>query len=218
MFKAQRYIQSRGKKKNVIVEDVNGIINNDDRKIEIITEYFKNCFYSENEANFPNIKPSKLDPPFEKNEIIKAVKSLKCNRATGIDELNAELIKYGSDQSHKHITDLLNDICEKGDYPEEIKTGILTPLPKPGKPKGPVQNLRPVILLSVLRKILAICTVNRLENKLRPLIPVTQCAYTAGRSATELAFSFKLLCEKAINSTNFSIHLLMLDISYEQSF
>ena len=63
----------------------------------------------------------------------------------------------------KYIQDTLNQIIESGIYAEKIKTGILNPLRKPGKPKGPVQNLRPVILLSVLRKILAVCTINRLD-------------------------------------------------------
>ena len=35
------------------------------------------------------------------------------------------------------------------------------PLPNPGKPEGPVKNLRPIIQSSILRKILAIITINR---------------------------------------------------------
>ena len=107
----------------------------------------------------------------------------------------------------------MNQLIETGIYPEEINTGILNPLQKPGKPKGPVQNLRPVILLSVLRKILAVCTINRLDSKLRSIIPISQCAYSKGRSTAELIFTFKLLCEKAIISENYSINLLMLDMS-----
>ena len=75
-------------------------------------------------------------------------------------------------------------------YPEEIKTGISNPLRKPGKGKGPVQNLRPVILLSVLRKIQAVCTINRLDSKLRSIIPISQCAYSRGRSTMELILTF----------------------------
>ena len=124
-----------------------------------------------------------------------------------------ELIKYGPKILHEYRKDTLNQIIETGIYPEEIKTGILNPLQKPGKPKGPVQNLRPVILLSVLRKILAVCTINRLDSKLRSIIPISQCAYSKRRSTTELIFTFKVLCEKAIISENYSINLLMLDMS-----
>ena len=37
-----------------------------------------------------------------------------------------------------------------GDCPKEINHGILVPLQKPGKPRGPASNLRPIILLSTL--------------------------------------------------------------------
>ena len=74
------------------------------------------------------------------------------------------------------------------------------PLQKPGKRKGVVENLRPVILLSVLRKILAIIVIHRIYDKLDNQIPVTQAAYRGGRSTTEHVFSFKILAEKAVTS------------------
>ena len=56
---------------------------------------------------------------------------------------------------YEEIADIFNIMAETGEYPREIKTGVLVPLQKPGKPKGPVENLRPIILLSVLRKDLS---------------------------------------------------------------
>ena len=80
---------------------------------------------------------------------------------------------------------LLNTIAETGEYPKEIKPGQIPPLQKPGKPKGPAENLRPIILLSTLRKILAICLIERISNRLHEkLIPVTQTAYTSNSSTT----------------------------------
>jgi hypothetical protein len=71
-----------------------------------------------------------------------------------------------------------------------------------------------VILLSILRKILAICVIRRINDRVRnEIIPITQAAYTEGRSTTELVFTFKLLAEKAITSENYEINLLMLDMS-----
>ena len=56
-------------------------------------------------------------------------------------------------------------------YPREIVQGMITAIQKLGKPKGPVQNLRPIILLSVLRKILAICLNQRITTKIDTEIP-----------------------------------------------
>ena len=67
-------------------------------------------------------------------------------------------------------------------------------------PPGPPANLRPIILLSVIRKILAICMIRRTSRKLSNKIPITQAAYRVGRSTTDNVFNFKVLAEKAITS------------------
>ena len=123
-------------------------------------------------------------------------------------------MKYAPSEIKEEIVLLLNTIAETGEYPKEIKLGQLTPLQKPGKPKGPPENLRPVILLSTLRKILAICLIKRISKRLHEkIIPVTQTAYTSNRSTTELVFTFKVLAEKAITSIGYETNLLLLDMS-----
>ena len=144
----------------------------------------------------------------------KAISSLKNNKSSGCDNIRSEHLKYAPIEIHTEIAELLNSTAENGEYPKEIKIGHLTPLPKPGKPKGPVENLRPNVLLSILRKILAICVIRRIDERVRKfIIPNTQAAYTKGRSTTELIFAFKLLAEKAVTSSNYEINLLMLDMS-----
>ncbi|PIK51267.1 putative RNA-directed DNA polymerase from mobile element jockey-like [Apostichopus japonicus] len=44
------------------------------------------------------------------------------------------------------------------------------------------------------------------------ILPITQTAYTSGRCTAELVFAFKVLAEKAITSTGYTINLLMLDM------
>ena len=100
-----------------------------------------------------------------------------------------------------------------GDYPNELKVGILSPLPKPGKAKGPPENLRPIILLSIIRKILTISMMRRTWDRVQHLIPLSQAAYQAGRSTTEQVYAVKTLAEKAITSNDYTVHILMLDMS-----
>ena len=87
------------------------------------------------------------------------------------------------------------------------------PAQKPGKPKGHVQNLRPITLLSMKRIVLAVCMKKRIVDKLDAEIPPSQAAYRAGRSTIEHVFAAKVLVEKVITSANYPIHLLMLDMS-----
>ena len=154
-----------------------------------------------------------LTTPFDKEEIEKAARKLKNNKSTGIDEIKAELIKYAPENVFETIADIYNTTAKSGKHPEELIAGILTPLQKPGKAKGPPENLRPIILLSILRKILTICLLKRIWKRLKTRIPLNQAAYQPGRSTTEQIFAIKVLCEKAITSDDYKLYILLLDMS-----
>ena len=105
------------------------------------------------------------------------------------------------------------EMTKNGNIPEEVIAGVLVPLPNPGKPQGPPANLRPIILLSILRKILAICMIKRIQEKIENRIPLSQAAYRAQRSTTEHVFTCKILAEKAITSECYETTILLLDMS-----
>ena len=107
---------------------------------------------------------------------------MKNGKSSGTDDIHAEHIKYAPPSIHENI---LNTTAKDGNPPYEPKIGILTPLPKPGKKKGPPEKLRPTILLSLLRKLLTICLVRRTWDRLKTRIPLDQAAYQEGRSTTE---------------------------------
>ena len=83
------------------------------------------------------------------------------------------------------------------------------PHQKLGKKKGPPENLHPIILLSVIRKILTICMLDCTWNHLKNEIPLKQAAYQPGQSTTENVHAIKLLAEKAILSSDYHIYLLL---------
>ena len=85
-----------------------------------------------------------MKPEYNAEENETAAKKLKNNKAAGCDEVSAELIKYGCRELYKQIASLLNATGETGDYPEEIRRGILTTLAKPPK-KDERVNVRPII-------------------------------------------------------------------------
>ena len=181
---------------------------------DIITRHFSNMLAPDSfKNNFISYKPCEMTTPFNSEEIEEAAHRLKNNKSTGIDEIKAELIKYAPTNVFKMIADIYNTTAKTGEHPEEITLGILTPLQKPGKPKGPPENLRPIILLSMLRKILTICLLKRIWARLKTKIPPNQAAYQPGRSTTEQVFAIKILCEKAIISNDYKLHLLLLDMS-----
>ena len=103
---------------------------------------------------------------FTSSEIRKAVWTLKNNKSPGMDQINVELIKYSPEVVYEKIPAIYNNIAAIGKHPNEMTHGILRALQKPGKPKGPTSNLRPIILLFALRKILAVCIMKRINSRL----------------------------------------------------
>lgn len=121
----------------------------------------------------PDIQPTAMTTPFTSAEIRKAVFKIKSGKIPGCDGIQIELIKNAPTKILEVIADIYNNLAETGDCPKEITYGLLRPLQKPGKPKGPVSNLRPIILLPILRKILAACIMVRIKTKLSNEIPLT---------------------------------------------
>ena len=212
---AIRQLKSLKKKKALLVKNEEGeILCNTEDQIEIISEHFKKMLAPTlHDENIKTFEPMELNQPFTISEIRKAVKSMKNGKSSGCDEMYSEYLKYAPDTIIEEITHILNETAKTGNFPKELRIGILTPLPKPGKKQGPPSNLRPIILLSILRKILAICVINRCWEKMSREIPRDQAAYQAGRSTTEQVFAIKILAEKAITSSNYKLYLLLLDMS-----
>ena len=79
------------------------------------------------------------------NKVTKSVTKLNNNRAPGYDKITTEMIKYCPEELHQKITSILNN-CISNKLDINAGFGLLAPLQKPGKTKGPLTNFRPVIL------------------------------------------------------------------------
>ena len=160
-----------------------------------------------------DIETKKIKRPFTDVEIRQVVSRLKNNKNTGIDDINAEMIRYIPKIVYQQITDIFNEMAKTGNIPDEVIEGVLIPLPKPGKPQGPPATLRPIILLPILKKILPICMIKRIQEKIENRIPLSQAAYRTDISKTEHVFTCKILAEKAITSECYETTILLLDMS-----
>ena len=201
-----------------IKDEKNVMAGTDVRKAEIITKYFQRMFDPEgSDRTIPSYPPTKMTSPFTGAEIQGAAKKLKNGKSgDGIDTLHSEYIKYADITIHNYISDIYNEVAETGNYPKELKVGVLTPIQKPNKNQksgGVLDHLRPIMLLSVLRKILTICIISRIWDRLKTRIPAEQAAYQGGRSTTEQVLSIKLLAEKAINASDYKVFLSLFDMS-----
>ena len=69
-----------------------------------------------------------MNTPFTATDVETAVKKLKNNKSAGIDQLKTEQLKKGPSNVYGEIADIFNIMAETGEYPREIKTGVLVPL------------------------------------------------------------------------------------------
>ena len=78
-----------------------------------------------------------------------------------------------------------------------INSGELIAIPKPGKPKGPPKNLRPITVLNTIRKALSIITLHRIRPHIEEYLSHSQSGFRPERSTSDVAWTHKWLAAKA---------------------
>ncbi|XP_064638347.1 uncharacterized protein LOC135494360 [Lineus longissimus] len=90
-----------------------------------------------------------LDQPFTVDEIKAEIRTLKHDKACGIDGISNEQIKYGGHALHTLLASLFNSILKTPHVPKPAKQGVIHTLYKgKGKDKNAPQGYRPITLLS----------------------------------------------------------------------
>ena len=97
----------------------------------------------------PDLILTTMKISFATNEIKSAVRKCKSNKNPGKDEIFVELINSAPDIVYEQIAKIYNSISENSEHLNEITHVILRLLPKPGKPKDPPSNLRPITLHAI---------------------------------------------------------------------
>ena len=182
MYEAANFLRRLKPKEKLIIQSKEGKTSNPKDCAEILTEHFQGVFYNKNYKPIPEIQPTEMKTPFTEEEIQRVIMSMKNNKSGGCDLMTPELIKYGDKEISKGIASVLNNTAKTGKYPQELKKGILIPLPKPNKAKGPPANCRPVILLLTLRKILTIIMIRRTVKNARKHPSNSSCVPSRARN------------------------------------
>lgn len=212
-FKAIRSLQRKEDQTILIKNEKNETILNPVEQEKHIRNYFQKALNMENPEPAKIITPSIMKTPFTTKEIQANIKYMKKGKSCPSEDIEADLLIASPTCIHESIANIFNEIAETGNLPENLTKANLIPLPKPGKPKGPVANLRPIMLLSTIRKLLAICMLKRIEEKINKYIPPTQAAYRKGRGTSEHTLACKMIAEDAYTSDNYTAYLIMLDMS-----
>ena len=95
------------------------------------------------------------------------------------------------------------------------RQGVIVCIPKEGKPKRFVKNLRPITLLSVQYKIASACIANRLKTVLPNLIHHSQRGFLKGRYIGE---SIRMLYDTIMYADKYDIPGMILAVDFEKAF
>jgi hypothetical protein len=117
-------------------------------------------------------------------------------RAAGHDGITVEMLRAGGRPVVSFLTQFFNLIIRTEVVPKDFNLGLLVPLLKPGK-RARKENFRPVMLLSVLRKLLAVIILERAKPLLYGEIRERQAGFRSGRSTADGVFFIRMMCERA---------------------
>lgn len=176
-----------------------------------MSDHFKSKFH-DNSLDFEGLNEiGPLEKPITEEEVMESVRKMPNGRAAGFDGVKVEHIKYGPRILITTLTEMLNDIYSQGaEHP--IGRGVLIPLQKPGKKRGPLKNFRPVILLPVLRKILSTIVLARTKTATEEYLAPSQSAYRTGRSTTDIVWTHKWLIARVLKYRT-EVHITGVDMS-----
>lgn len=136
---------------------------------------------------------------------------LKNNKAPGVDDVPGELWKYGGGAVQSRIYELVINIWNKEQQPEEFNVGVLCPIHKKGSRKKS-NNYRGIALLPTAYKILSYVLLKRLELYAEGILGDYQCGFRQNRSTTDQLFLLKQLMEKRWEYAK-DIHSLFVDFT-----
>ena len=213
MFKATRLLNQKTFE-NPKVEDLDGkLATRPEDILNIVSTHFKDKFVDTNEEFIPpfqgEAKP--LTKEITAAEVRKSFDSLSNNKAPGKDNINGELLKYGTPLLDKTIADIYNAAFEKHEN-LDINSGVLIAIQKPGKKKGPPNNLRPITLLNSLRKALSIITLNRIRPQVEEYLSKNQSGFRPNRSTADVNWAHRLLAAKTLKEDT-TIKISGIDMS-----
>lgn len=176
MFKSMKQLLRGKHEKTFLLDSDKKEILREEESEEITKYYFKNKFYKEeNKQNSGRKIVQPLTHPISFQDTKQAIKKLNNNRATGEDNIAAEMIKYAGDNIIGEMVNILNATFEgRTEDTDFIGNRILLALQKPGKPKGVTSSIRPITLLNIIRNIHSNIVLERIQPKLENFISPDQ--------------------------------------------
>ena len=142
-----------------------------------------------------------------------ALKDLKNNKTTSLDQISNEMLKTGGLILSNSVLFLFNQILKVGFYPNLWKSDILSPIHKSNEKNDP-DNFRGISLASCFGKLFTKLLRNRLQEFCDKNCIIDSCQ-GSGRKNTRTAdhlMVIKFLIEKIVNGEKKKLFACFVDI------
>ncbi|PWV10783.1 putative Endonuclease-reverse transcriptase/Reverse transcriptase (RNA-dependent DNA polymerase) [Trypanosoma cruzi] len=96
---------------------------------------------------------SPLDAPFNRTELLAALRNTPYGKAPGPDEVDSEALRHISSKGLRFLLRCINRSWTTGTIPVEWRRATIVPLLKPGKSPEALESYRPISLTSIVSKV-----------------------------------------------------------------
>jgi hypothetical protein len=149
------------------------------------------------------------------SELLASLKRAKNNKSPGMDGYTVEFYKFFWRDIGHFLLRSINEGYKNGCLSSSQKQGIITCIPKPGKPRNTLKNWRPITLLNTAYKLASSCIAERIKTSLDTVIHENQKGFIPGRfigENTRLIFDIMHETEKQ------NLPGLLMMIDFEKAF
>ena len=145
-------------------------------------------------------------------EILAAIKSMKSGKTPGLDDIPAEIYKYGGTALHAQLLKFYHICWTAKELPQQFIDALIIAIYKTKGDRSDCGNYRGISLLSTAGKILAKILLKRLQNIAEMILPESQCGFRRSRSTIDMIFTLRQLQEKAVEQQQ-SLYMVFIDLS-----
>lgn len=207
------------KPKNATIKDKNGeTITGQENVAARWVEYFEDLLNVENEdeeqeEDLDNTDPetNSADDPIRMEELEKALRLTKNNKAAGPDLIPVETLKAGGEPLKKLILELLNLAWRTSTVPDEWNQSIICPIFKNKGDPLDCANHRGISLMSHVGKLYERILELRLRTQVEDLLSESQCGFRPGRGTIDQIAALRLFLDKSWEH-NINQYICFLDL------
>ncbi len=158
----------------------------------------------------PRNDSTTLKSPITPEEVKETCESLKVGKASGLDGIQPEHLKYAGPITCMYLSKLFNAMTAAEWRPESMRKGVIVPIPKGNKDQTIPDNNRGITLRSVLGKLYDKILLKRSDHWFQSIMHDQQGANRTSCSSVNTAMLLKETISYNVNKGN-SVYTALLD-------